>query len=263
MIVAPHADAALAGALRLTARPDEDVVVGPDDAFLAVRYGFPRLAVLLDGRGSDEFRSGGNGEVPVLPLATGELHDWREAWRRGGLPWPWARFLAHRLAPSVALHERPRWVDHTLRDLAALASRPLPPSLSGMGRRVLEHPAAYADLGGLEGLTGLSAGAMKARFRRRSLMSPFSYLRWFRALAAAHVLTLPGVSVLSTAQRLGWTSSGNLFRHVQTTCGLSPSEVRRPGARERLLVHFARAHLSDEALAAWDSLEDLFLRRTA
>jgi AraC-like DNA-binding protein len=263
MIVAPHADPALAGALRLAARPDEDVVIGPDAALMAVCYGFPRLAVILDGRGGKDFRAGANGEVPVLGLATHELLDWREAWRRGGLPWPWTRFLAHRLAPSIALHGRPRWVDRTLRDLAALASRPLPPSLGGMGRRVLEHPAAYGDLGGLEGLTGLTPGAMKARFRRRGLISPFSYLRWFRALAASHVLALPGVTVLTTAQRLGWTSSGNLFRHVQSTCGLSPSEIRRPGARERLLVRFASGHLTDRALAGWDSLDELFLSRSA
>lgn len=263
MIVAFRIDPVLAAALRLAAHPDEDVVVGPTVAATALREGFPRLVVQEAGEAGVDCRDGSGAVVPSLSVAPATVTTWRVAWLADGLRRPWPAYLARRIAPAVAERSRPLWVDRTLADLASAAGGPLPRPLAGVGRRVLEHPAAYAGLQGLEDLSGISAGALKARFRRRGLASPFAYLRWFRAIAAAHVLMEPTATVLTTAHRLGWTSSGNLFRHLHSTTGMVPSALRTGEARERLLIRFASELLTREALAAWESLDDLFLRQRA
>jgi AraC-like DNA-binding protein len=262
MIVAFRLEPTFLTALRLAARPDEDVVVGVDHGAQALTDGFPRLVVSEGRAGPHGCRDGGGREVPVLALDPAALERWRECWVREGLDRPWTGYLAQRLGPELARQTRPGWVDRTLADLAGLAGRSLPRSLGGLGRRVLEYPGAYGDLHGLQSVSGLTAGALKARFRRRSLPSPFSYLRWFRALATAHVLLESDTTVLSAAHRLGWTG-GNLYRHLRTTTGFAPSEIRAAGAGERLLIAFAAGYLAASALDAWDSLDDLFLRRTA
>jgi len=124
----------------------------------------------------------------------------------------------------------------------------------------MEFPSHYVDLHPLARVTGLSRGALKARFRRRGLVSPFVYVRWFRALAAAHLLADREVTTLQAAHRLGYTTGGNFCRTIKSVTGLSSTEVRGIHGWNRLLVTFAWRHLGPEALAGWGELEDLFVR---
>jgi AraC-like DNA-binding protein len=153
------------------------------------------------------------------------------------------------------------WIDLVLRDLSRAIGHPLPPALVGLVRRVLEYPSGYVDMGALEALTGLSVGALKARFRRRGMPSPFSYLRWLRCFAVASRLQ-HGANVADAARRLGWTSTGNLCRYIYTTTGHAPSALGADGAWEMLVAAFATKHLGPVALDAWEGLDDLFLRTT-
>jgi AraC-like DNA-binding protein len=133
--------------------------------------------------------------------------------------------------------------------------RGLPPALQSFLRRVLEDPSGYSDLQAVQARAGISAGALKGRFRRRDLPSPFDYLRWGRVLAASHLLKNPKRSVATTARLLGMGTSGNLCRYVLTTTGLSPGHFRTPGGRETLNLAFRWRLLALEALHEWDTLE--------
>jgi AraC-like DNA-binding protein len=259
MILTTVGDQALKAAIRRAARPDEDVVFDAPGLVGALEFGYPRLAVQRRG----EFPlMGTDGPVPPVFLGEAALRQWRSSWRECGRPLGWVDFLAERLGPALRGSWQPSHVDLALRDLSHLAGRALPPALVGMARRTLEFPRAYVDGVALEALTGLSTGALKARFRRRELPSPFSYLRWLRCLAIGAVLR-DGCSVADAARRLGWANSGNLCRHVVTTAGCPPSALAEDGAWETLLVRFTGEFLSSEALERWDSLDDLFLRGVA
>jgi AraC-like DNA-binding protein len=127
----------------------------------------------------------------------------------------------------------------------------------------MEFPTRYEDLHALELLTGLSRGALKARFRRKGLMSPASYLRWFRAMSAAHVLRQPETTTLKAAHRLGFASDGNFCRAITSTTGLTPTEIRTREGWHHLLIVFASLHLQEHALAAWSDLGRMFVRTRA
>jgi AraC-like DNA-binding protein len=258
MIVTSVRDSTLCAAIRRAARADEDVVARPGALVEAVQFGFPRLVVQRAG----ELRiEGADGPLATVELSAVTVGSWRESWRREVIPRHWVEHAAAQLAVHLA-EPGPVFVDETLRDLSRLAGRALPPSLTGLARRVLEFPSAYVDIGALARLTGLSAGALKARFRRRGLPSPFSYLRWLRCLAVAALLQ-EGRSVTGTAWRLGWTNSGNLCRHVATTVGGTPSALARDGAWETLLVRFSTELLAAPALDEWDELGALFRDQVA
>lgn len=259
MVLGLLTDPVLRAALRAAASPEEDVLLN-GAATLASRYGFPRLLVhddesrararlLLDAR-----------RMKVLPLTDAVLAEW-DADRRG------ARILRSREAYATdrlrgLLREgvSPSWVDQAFRELSLAAGAALPIPLRGFGRRVMEFPSRYDDLHGLSGVTRLSRGALKARFRRRGLASPSSYLRWFRIMAAGHVLRDPSTTTLQASHRLGFTTDGNFCRAIATTTGLTPTELRSAQGWQRLVVLFASRYLQPEALRAWASLNRLFQR---
>lgn len=246
--------------MRLAASPEEDVLADADEVELALHLGFPRVAVTTE-KVRRAVQDGSGRSVPILTISERESAIWRDGWKTDGLPRSWPAYLATRLQPGLRQQGGRLWLDTALRDLDRIAGRPLPLALRGLGRRAMALPHRYGDLGALERLTGLSAGALKARFRRRSLESPFSYLRWFRALTVAHVLREPGFTTLHAAQRLGWETSANLCRYLSSTTGSTPTELRVPGGWERLLIRFVSELCAPEALEAWDSLDSLFLRR--
>ena len=259
MIVSSVQDRTLQAAVRMAARPDEDVVVQAAQMADALRFAYPRLAVQRPGQPVLE---GADGPVPAIYLSPAAVLRWQARWRTGAVPCTWVEFVARQLTPAMRMSWCSTGVDGTLRDLSRAAGRTLPASLVGLMRRVLEFPNAYIDLASLGPVTGLSAGALKARFRRRHLPSPHSYLRLLRCLAAAAVIR-QGTSVASTARRLGWTTSGNLCRDVSATLGRAPSSLAEAGEWETVLAGFARTHLTPEALEAWDALDGLFLARVA
>lgn len=256
MVLSTIEDQVLRRALVRAARPDEEVVADLERIVLALEFGFPRLAVQWSGEG---VLGGADGPVPPVYLRRDALDLWRHEWRREQVPVPFVAFLAERLRSELRNGSAPNRIDRTLRDLQRIGGGPLPDALLGLARRVLEFPAAYVDGRGLEQLTGLTAGALKGRFRRRGLPSPFSYLRWLRCLAVASLIG-DGHSVADTARRLGWANTGNLCRLVATTLGRQPSELASEGAWEELLLGFADLHLGATSVEAWHGMEPLFLR---
>jgi len=156
------------------------------------------------------------------------------------------------------------WVDRALADLSKAAGTPLPGPLRAFGRRVLEFPKHYHDLHAMARACHLSRGALKARFRRRGLESPYTYLRWFRVMAVASLLSDREVAVAQAAYRLGFTSDGNLCRAIVSLTGLTPTDVRTVRGWNRLLITFAWTYLTGSSLHAWAGLSDeLFEQRAA
>ncbi|MDH3206165.1 MAG: helix-turn-helix domain-containing protein [Gemmatimonadota bacterium] len=260
MIVSRVTDPLLQQALRRAAHPDEDVVTDASLAIDALQLGFPRLLVRAGAALQERVPSG----VAILDLDDLLLRRWEAERRQDELPKPRLDDLTRRLR---LLLERPvtdgTWVDSALADLSRAAGVPLPAPLRGFTRRVLEFPSRYTSLHGLSGACGLSRGALKARFRRRGLASPYTYLRWFRVMAVAEVLSDRGVSVASAAHRLGFTSAGNLCRVTATLADTTPTELRTVHGWNRLVVRFAWTHLTSDAVDAWSTLTDLFGRRAA
>ncbi len=256
MVLSTIEDLLLRRALARAARPDEDVVAELERLVFALEFGFPRIAVQWSG---EPLLSGADGLVPSVFLRRDALDRWRHEWKREQVPQPFLEFLAGRLRLELREGRAPLHIDRTLRELQRVSGHALPDALQGLARRVLELPAAYVDGRGLEELTGLSTGALKQRFRRRDLPSPFSYLRWLRCLAVASLIG-SGYTVADTARRLGWANTGNLCRLVATTVDRQPSELALEGAWEELLVAFAESHLTADDVEAWEGLEPLFLR---
>lgn len=260
MIVVNATDRVFLTALADAAHEEEDVVFERRLAVEALETGFPRLLVTLEGGGA-HLPTELWPHVPELVLTRSTTPAWavRGSGRRRRVEVLRARLggLVERQAGDVT------WVDRTLAELSRLAGSQLPRPLRSFGRRVLEFSSHYDDLTPVAALCGMSRGALKARFRRRGLPSPSTYLRWFRMLATAHVLGDGRVTVAQAAARLGFTSDGNLCRAMKSLTGLTPSDVRGPAGRNRLLVGFGRSHLTPPALAAWESLRGLIRRRVA
>jgi len=263
MIIAYVTDPTLRAAVRLAGHPEEDVILDADAAAEALSGGYPRLVVQSEDRAGPVVMPFGP-SLPVLTLTQATLVRWESerhssAFHGGRIEW-----LGRRISMLV---ERPpsevTWVDRTLADLGRAAGTPLPPALRGFGRRVLEFPSHYDDLHPLADACGLSRGALKARFRRRGLASPSVYLRWFRVMAVAYQLSDRSATVAQVANRLGYTSDGNLCRSMISLTGLTPTEVRTLRGWNRLLVNFAWKYLGKESVEEWKGLEDLFLSRVA
>jgi AraC-like DNA-binding protein len=262
MILGILADPVLRASLARAVSSEEDVVVDAAAVLDALYHGFPRMMVhdaenrriverMLDGV-----------DLRVLGLSESELASW-DAARRGAKVLRSREDYATDRLRHLLRGERPgpTWVDLVFRDLSRAAGSQLPSPLRGFARRVMEFPGRYHDLHGLNEATGLSRGALKARFRRRELESPSIYLRWFRAMAAAHVLREREVTTLQASHRLGYTSDGNFCRALTSTTGLTPTELRSPQGRQRLLLLFAAKYLGPAALDAWASLDPLFAGR--
>jgi AraC-like DNA-binding protein len=266
MIVAPIEDRTLQSVVRRAALPEEDVFHGLDEVRSAVQFGYPRLLVCRTEDQRD-VRYGLSSEVvdlPILGIGESALRSWEAAWELQGLALRRVDDSALRLrALMEQAAQESSWVEAIYSDLTQMVSRGLPPEFRGFSRRILEFPIRYDSLKGIGTAFGLSAGALKARFRRRGLPSPSKYLRWFRLLAAARVLSDPGETILSASFRLGFASDGNFCRWVRATSGMAPSELRDWNGRLLLLVRMAEECLPDKALGRWESFGGLFLRQVA
>lgn len=262
MVLGMLADPVLRASLTRAVSLEEDVFTDRDVVVEAVHHGFPRLMV-HDGASRRELERLCPGDhVRVLGVSEEDVAMW-DAVRRGSAILRSREDFATDRLQALLLTERPRptWVDHVLRDLSRAAGAPLPLPFRAFARRVMEFPGGYHDLHALQDATGLSRGALKARFRRRELESPSLYLRWFRAMAAAHVLGDETVTTLQASHRLGYTSDGNFCRALTTTTGLTPTELRSAKGRGRLVVRFAAKYLRRASLEGWSELESLFPRR--
>jgi AraC-like DNA-binding protein len=260
MIVVQVTDPYLRKAVLRAARLEEDVITEGRLAADALEWGFPRLVVRDQPHRRPPLRS----NVPVLELDDELLRRWDAERRAKDLP---PTRLDHVTACLVEMMDwggsERTWVDATLADLSRAAGRRVPMPLRAFGRRILEFPFRYTSLHPLAEACGTSRGALKARFRRRGLSSPSTYLRWFRILAVARVLSDREVTVAAAAPRLGFTSDGNLCRMLWKVAAVTPTEVRTVRGWNRLLVSFGWQFLSPDALEGWASLDELFDRRVA
>ncbi len=268
MIVGFLSDPILRAALLRAAHPEEDVFVQKASCLEALEHGFPRVVIYVpeDGHVLGGLVGRLEGRLPTVTLTGAELRRW-EVERRAAAAVPPSRIEHTALRLRSLLAAVPReptvWVDRAMSDLQRAAGQRLPGPLRGFGRRVMESPARYGDLHPMAELAELSRGALKARFRRRELASPYVYLRWFRTLAVAHVLADPSITTLEAAHRLGFHSAGNLCRTIQGVTGMTPTEVRTRQGWQQLVMAFAWRHLDRESLEAWEDMDDLFLRGVA
>ena len=266
MIVAFLSDPLLRATVRRASLPDEDVFWSPEMVRLALERGYPRLGVYAseDSHPLGDPRRIVPRDVPLVGMTRATLRTWEAARRAEGFTESRVDDHGRRLRSLVdGTAASVPWVESLFRDLTRAAGVGVPPALRGFGRRVLELPARYEDLHAMADLTGLSRGALKARFRRRDLPSPYTYLRWFRVFAASHVLSDPETTTEEAAFRIGLHSSGNFCRYVQDVTGLASSRIRDSLGRARLVAAFVGECLSREHADAWTTLDDLFLRGVA
>lgn len=261
MILLIARDPLLPLAVQRLARPDEAVVGDPVWVEEALIRGWPRALVCDERRG---VVPEGGAPLPVIYVAPERIRAWDRERRRHEVPPERVAYAARKIEAMLAEAGPPTtWVDRLLADLGRMTGAPLPLPFRAFARHALELPARYTDLSDVAGTSELSRGALKARFRRRGLESPFTYLRWLRAMAVGEVLSDPSVTVAQAADRLGFTSGTNMCRMVRVLTGATPGSLRDSGARRWLLIGFARAHLGPEALEGWARLEDVFGRRVA
>ncbi len=266
MIVTLLSDPVLRASVRRAALPDEDVICEEQEVIRAIQQGFPRLIVYAPDDLRPPYRdverlSPG---IPCLALTRCVTNAWEASRRASGFAVTriddaasWLRVLMRDAAGSVA------WVDQVFADLSRVSGGAPPPAFRGFARRVLEYPARYTDLYALSDLCDLTPGALKGRFRRRGLASPSAHLRWFRALAAGHLLADQKATTLAVAYRLGISSDGNFCRWLRSTTGLRPTRLRDTEGTSRLLVDFGLRFLDPASRYSWMTLDDLFLRRAA
>ncbi len=260
MIVVQVADPSLRRAVVRAVHVEEDVFVGRRIASAAIERGFPRLVVRYKGEAGSSLPP----EMPLLEIDGLMLGRWESEWVAFGCPIVRSEYLTERL--RVLLDRAgtdATWVDRSLADLTKAAGAQLPPPLRSFARRVLEFPVHYTTLHTLADAYGMSRGALKARFRRRGLSSPATYLRWFRIMAVARLLSDESVTVAAAAERLGFTSSGNLCRMMSTVAEMTPTEAKTSSGWNRIVISIARVHLSPKLLEAWVSFGELLERRAA
>ena len=259
MIVVQAVDPTLRRAALRAASPEEDVVAG---ALVneAIGFGFPRLVI----RGPEVLRRPLPHGVPVLDIDADRLRVW-DAERRGLELRPTRTdHLVTRI--SLLIEEqatRNLAADRALAELSRAAGARLPLSLRSFARRIMEFPWRYRSLHALAEACGTSRGALKARFRRRGLPTPFAYLRWYRVFALSAYLSDRSVTVAAAAHRLGFTSDGNLCRMLWSVTGMTPTEVRTVVGWRKLLIAHGWEYLGPDELEAWSQLDDLFGRRAA
>lgn len=259
MILGLVSDITLRTALQRAASPEEDVLLDEASVVDAAHHAFPRLLVHDAESAARARRLVAGQPFDIVSLSAGLVAGWDMDRRRAEVLRSREDYFCDRLRAVLRAHHRVTWSDLALRDLSRAAGAKLPGPLRGFGRRVMEFPARYVDLHALEEVSGLSRGALKARFRRRGLASPFGYLRWFRVMAAAHVLRDPSLTTLRASHRLGFTTDGNFCRSIMTTTGLTPTELRSRTGWLRMTTVFSGTFLDRDALEAWASLDGLFL----
>jgi AraC-like DNA-binding protein len=260
MIVVQVTDPYLRKAVLRAARLEEDVIVDGRLATDALEWGFPRLVVRDEAHRRTPVPRG----VQVMEVDDELLRRWDSERRAEELLPTRLDWLTERLSALMEWSATERtWVDRTLAELARASGRRLPAPLRSFGRRILEFPHHYTSLHPLAEACGTTRGALKARFRRRDLPSPSTYLRWFRVLAIAEMLSDRDVTVAAAARRLGFTSDGNLCRMMWSVGQITPTEARTVTGWQRLVVSFTWTHLPPEALEGWASLDDLFERKVA
>jgi AraC-like DNA-binding protein len=249
MILALVDDSEWLEALAEAARRDEDVRHGAAEVRIALGSATPRaLVVEGDDLETPTRRRARAMGLPVIELprfAAGEgRRERRVAWLRMSL------------AGTPAT-----WVDRVLADCERAVGGPLPRPFRTLARRGLEDPMRFQSIEAVGPELGVTPGALRARFRRRGLPSPFWYLRWFRLLAVARLLR----ERRETTARIAWTmafhSSGNLARFTRAVCGRRPSELRAVGTQAELLLRFVAEGLRDGQLRAWSSFDDAFERK--
>lgn len=266
MIVAPIQDRTLRNIVRRAALPEEDVFHGEEDVREALQLGHPRLLVcrLEDQKRVRAHYSPDHYSVPVLTLADPTIQGWRNEWEADGLAVRQIDDSALRLRSLMGqVAKETDWVEAVFSDLSQTVGRGLPREFRGFSRRVLELPVRYSTLRRVGEAFGLSAGALKARFRRRGLPSPHQHLSWFRLLAASRVLSDTSETVLSASCRMGFTSDGNFCRWINSTSGLTPTDLREWNGRLLLIVRMAERLLKEEHMKVWDSFGGVFLRQVA
>jgi len=264
MIIVHVSDSTLRTALRRVAHVEEDVVTDPELAAEALALGSPRLIVTTPMDRERLPLTVAVPQVPLIEIQPATLARWEVERRGHAVPPQRVDFLTQRLDGFLEKQAADAtWVDRTLGDMGRAAGGPLPLPLRAFARRVLEFPSHYSDLHTMAETCGLSRGALKARFRRRGLPSPYAYMRWLRVLACAHLLSDRTVTVAGAARRLGYTSAGNLCRTMISLTAVTPTEARTLRGWNRLLLCFAWEYLRADALTAWRELEDLFVRRAA
>lgn len=260
MIVVQASDPNLRRAVLRAAHPEEDVVADTRLVVEAIERGYPRLVVRDRGHDRPALPRG----VRLFEVDDGVLDRWEAERRAAELPPTRLDHLTERVSTTIEGTAADRsWIDVALAELTRAAGRRLPLPLRSFGRRILEFPCHYTNLHPLADACGTSRGALKARFRRRDLSTPSTYLRWFRILAASHVLSDRSLTVADVAQRLGFTSNGNLCRTMWSVVGMTPTETRTVRGWNRIVITFAWSHLSPDLLESWSTLDDLFERRIA
>lgn len=264
MIIVHVTDPPLRTALRRAAHVEEDVITDSALAAEALLLGFPRLVITTPADMNRLPLTGSLSAVPMIEIQPATLARWESERRAFAVPPGRVDFLMSRVEGLLEKQSGDAtWVDRTLGDMSRAAGSGLPMPLRAFARRVLEFPSHYADLHTMAGACNLSRGALKARFRRRGLPSPYAYIRWLRVLACAHLLADRTVTVASAARRLGYTSAGNLCRTMISLTAVTPTEARTLRGWNRLLLCFAWEYLRADALASWRDLDDLFVRRAA
>lgn len=264
MIVGYISDPYLRAGLAQAGHREEDVVLDRSLADEALAFGHPRVVVCSAVEGGPALLPPGDCAVPVLVLTDAMLAAWEAERLSREIPLPRVEWTGRRLRESMeAQAAAATWVDRALGELGRAAGAQLPTSLRGFARRVMEFPSHYDDLHPVARACGLSRGALKARFRRRGLPSPSVYLRWFRMMAVSYALSDRTATVAQVANRLGFTSDGNLCRAMLALTGQTTTEVRTLHGWNRLLISFAWIHLGAEAVDAWHEMRELFLTRAA
>ena len=260
MIVVQATDPYLRRAVLRGAHAEEDVVTDARLAVEAIERGFPRLVV----------RDGEHDWPPVpdgvrrVEVTAERLGRWETERRAVELPPTRLDHFTEKVSVLVEATAADRsWVDVTLSELSRATGRRLPPPLRAFGRRVLEFPSHYTTLHPLADACDTTRGALKARFRRRDLSTPSTYLRWFRLIAVSQLLSDREVTVAEAASRLGFTSDGNLCRTMWNVLEMTPTEARSLRGWNRILITFAWSHLTPDLLEAWSTLDSLFERKSA
>ena len=260
MIVVQASHPYLRRAVLRGAHAEEDVVTEPRLAMEAIERGFPRLVVR-----DEEHDWPPLGETVRRVDVTAELlRRWETERRATELPPTRLDHFTEKVAVLVEATAQDRsWVDVTLAELSRATGRRLPLPVRSFARRVLEFPSHYTSLHPLAEACGTTRGALKARFRRRDLSTPSTYLRWFRLIAVSRLLSDRDVTVAEAAGRMGFTSDGNLCRTMWNVLEMTPTEARSVRGWNRILVTFAWSHLTPGLLEAWSTLDELFERQTA
>jgi AraC-like DNA-binding protein len=191
----------------------------------------PALRRLLDDGGS-----------PVV-LAAFAVTPERSGALRTLLAWGVADVLDLPREASPALLERRlrrvrgRRVHHTI-------ARALPRGVPGRARAVLDVAADVVAMGGqspeLAAALGVHERTVPRWCARVGLPPPRRVLAWLRLLCAAELLEGGGPSTEAVARACGYAGAASLKSALQNLVGLSPRDLRRPGAFAALADRFER-----------------------